>query len=145
MEKSIGSIVLDENGNVILLTEIGVITETYPGSGQIATHDAGVVLGGTAPLCTRGTIKSADAVRIVGHIREVVRHWEQTGVDLTAQPEKPLSQLNPLERIERLERAAAAKWKDADPDIPILKQAKPSTRNCSDPLQNRSRNSVSAR
>lgn len=108
-DKTIGSIVVDASGNIVLLTATEEIGETLPGSGNVQVFDAGIVLRGNKPLGSPHTIKADAGLRVASSVGEVLRLLEQTGVDLTTRPEKPVSQLNALERIERLEKAATAK------------------------------------
>jgi hypothetical protein len=101
MKKSVGSIVVDERGNVVLLTAIDVVEDT--GFGRISMFDSGLILRGSKPLFSRGSIKSGEGLRIIGHIKELVTLLEQTGADLTTPAERPLASLTPAERLERIE------------------------------------------
>ena len=114
MQKSVGSIVVDENGNILLLTATDVLGE-MDSLGRIPVFDVGTVMRGRGPVCSRGKIRAGDGLRVVSHIGELVRLLEQTGVDLSTPAERPLSSLTQAERLERLEaenaklRASAAK------------------------------------
>jgi hypothetical protein len=103
MEKSVGSIVVTENGNVILLTALDIQGEMQ-GSGIVPVFDSGVVLRGKRPTGERIRMLSIENVRVAGHLSEALRLLEQSGVDLTTRPERSLT---PLERIERLEQENA--------------------------------------
>ena len=104
--KAVGSIVVTEAGDLILLTATDVLGDV-DALNRIAVFDVGISLRGKLPVCTRGTIKDGEGLRVVSHIGELVRLLEQTGVDLDTPAERPLASLTPAERLERLERENA--------------------------------------
>jgi len=108
MQKSVGSIVVTEKGTVVFITATDIVGEMQ-GNGTVPIFDVGVILRGAGmnSVGSRCTIKNTEGLRVVGHVGELVRLLEATGIDLNARPEKPLSSLNPMERLERLERENA--------------------------------------
>src|SRR6266446_1759537 len=108
MEKSIGSIVVTEKGNVVLLTSLENQGE-LDGRGVVPLYDFGIVLRGTTKEPGEGIqimYPGAKYVRIAADISQALKVLEQSGVDLRTLPERPLSSLEPIERLERLERTA---------------------------------------
>jgi hypothetical protein len=107
MQKQIGSIVVTESGNVILLTAMDCQGDMQ-GNGVVPVYDFGIVLrGATAEPGTGARIPypGSNNVRVVLHMSQALQLLEQSGVDLKTCPEKPLSQLAVVERLERLEKA----------------------------------------
>ena len=72
-------------------------------NGQVPVFDSGIVLRGIAPIGSRCNIYAGDGLRVVGHVGEILRMLEVTGVDLNTRAERPLASLSPMERLERLE------------------------------------------
>jgi hypothetical protein len=108
MKKEIGSIVVTENGNVVLLTSLDNQGELQ-GNGSVPVFDFGIVLRGTTAEPGAGAripFPNSDNVRVVAHVSLALQLLEQSGLDLTTRPEKPLSQLHITERLARLEKTA---------------------------------------
>jgi hypothetical protein len=106
MKKEIGSIVVTENGNVVLLTSLDNQGDLRPG-GAVDVFDYGVVLKGTTVELGIGVkipYPSSNNVRVVAHINQALELLEHSGVNLKTRPEKALSQLGHTERLERLEK-----------------------------------------
>jgi hypothetical protein len=107
MQKQIGSIVITEKGNVVLLTALECQGDIQ-GDGRVPTYDFGIVLRGTTAEPLSGTkipYPRSNSVRVIMHTSEALQKLESLGVDFRTLPEKPLADLTPLERIERLERS----------------------------------------
>ncbi len=106
MEKSVGSIAVTEQGQVVMLTRLDECMDY--GNNQVGIFDLGIVLRGPqAPVGANCRIKRGQGMRVVSSIGEVLRMLEQTKVDLSTRAEKPLTSLTTDERIERLERENA--------------------------------------
>src|SRR5258708_2554568 len=111
MKKKIGSIVVTEKGNVVLITATQQVGQ-MEALGVVPVYDFGIVLRGTTNQPCDGIrilYPSSENVRVVAEVETLVRLLEQSGVDVITRPEKPLSSLTQAERLERLERVNAAK------------------------------------
>jgi hypothetical protein len=89
MEKSVGSIVVTENGNVVLLTALDQQGEVNAG-GQIGSYDFGIVLRGTTHEPGEGIrlpYPKSESVRVAAYISQALQTLEQSGVDLRTRPE----------------------------------------------------------
>jgi hypothetical protein len=105
MNKSIGSIAVTERGQVVMLTRL---EETDEVNNNIFLFDIGIILRGSqqGAVGAKCHIKTTEGLRVVGHVGELVRMLEESGVDLSP-AERPTGTMSPLERIERLERENA--------------------------------------
>ena len=104
MDKQVGSIVVTEQGAVVLLT---ATDETGEINGQTKTYDEGVVLG-PENVGARFRILYGRGFRVASSAREVPHLLERSGVDLKTKAERPIQSMSLEERLERLEREKAA-------------------------------------
>jgi len=86
MQKSVGSIVVTETGNVVLLTETDSIVQD--GQCSVGVFDKGIILRGTSSVGSPCMIRSGDGLRVVSHVAEILRLLEEIGVDLSAPAER---------------------------------------------------------
>jgi len=79
MEKVKGSIVVDERGDVIVLSRIDVQGDMQ-GNGTIPVFDVGTYL--RSRNCTVGSRWTGSTCRVVSHAEDMLRLFEQNGADL---------------------------------------------------------------
>ena len=86
MKKEIGSIVVGQDGDVILLTELDVVSEApgvRNGHFDVSLYDVGIFLRGEKSVGRPAHIPSNEPLRIVANVSDVLRLLEASGVSLT--------------------------------------------------------------
>jgi hypothetical protein len=103
-----GSLVIDDDGVVAVITRTNVRSDHPDNQGRIHTYHTGTVLrSGTNPV---GSKFAGQTLRVVCHIEDLLRIGEKVGLDLATPAEVPDSQLSEVEllrkRVTQLEQAA---------------------------------------
>jgi hypothetical protein len=86
MKKEVGSIVVGPDGDVILLTELGVVSEApgvRNGHFDVGLYDVGIFLRGEKPVGSLAHIPCHEPLRAVAHVSDVLRLLEHSFVDLS--------------------------------------------------------------
>jgi hypothetical protein len=86
MEKSVGSIVVSTDGDVLLLTELEVVSEVpgvRNGHWDVTLYDVGIFLRGEQPVGKKAFIPRDEPVRVVANVSDVLRLLEHSFVDLS--------------------------------------------------------------
>ena len=86
MKKDIGSIVVSMDGDVLLLTELGVVGEApgvRNGHIDVSLYDVGIFLRGEKSVGRLAHIPCNEPIRVVAHVSDVLRLLEHSFVDLS--------------------------------------------------------------
>lgn len=86
MKKEVGSIVVGQDRDVILLTELDAVSEApgvRNGHFDVSLYDVGIFLRGEKPVGRLAHIPSNEPLRVVANVSDVLRLLEASGVELT--------------------------------------------------------------
>ena len=86
MKKEIGSIVVSTDGDVLLLTELEVVSEApgvRNGHFDVSLYDRGIFLRGERHVGQVAHIPHTEPVRVVAHVSDVLRLLEHEFADLS--------------------------------------------------------------
>jgi hypothetical protein len=86
MQKSVGSVVVTEKGNIVLITATQQVGEMETG-GVIPVYDFGIVLRGTTNAPGDGIrifYPGSENVRVIAEVETLVRLLEDSGVDVSS-------------------------------------------------------------